>query len=145
MNQSAFYINDRINRHNVRVANAARIVHFDILRDDENDIDSSSDSLQVAVSVKRALKNIIATVNNQSSKKRRKRFSDTKSKSRKSRFDLLSRVDFNVLSYAFRRSDLVVIFSRNVKRASKRIAERIKRTIKQKQKIEQSNQKNEID
>ena len=145
INQFAFYTNDRINRHNARVANAAHIVNFDILRDDENDIDSSFDSLQIAISVKRVLKNIIATINNQFSKKRRKRFSNTKSKSRKSRFDLFSRVDFNVLSYVSRRFDFVVIFSRNVKRASKRIAERMKRAIKQKQKIEQSNQKNEVD
>ena len=144
MNQFAFYTNDRINRYNIRVANATRIVNFDILRNDENDIDSNSDSLQIAISIKRVLENIIVTINNQFQRKK-KRFSNTKNKSRKSRSDLFSRIDFNVFLYVSRHFDFVVISSRNVKRVSKRIVERIKRTIKQKQKIEQSNQKNEID
>ena len=71
MNQSAFYINDRINCHNIRVANAIRIVNFDIYRNDENSIDSNLDSLQIRVSVKRALQNVIVTVNNQFSKKKK--------------------------------------------------------------------------
>ena len=68
--------------------------------------------------------------------KKRKRFKNTKNRSR---IELLLRVDFNILLYVSRRFDFVVILSRNVKRASKRIAERVKRTIRQKQKIEQSN------
>ena len=69
MSQFAFYIDDRINFHNVRVANATRIVNIDILRNDENDIDSNSNSLQIEISIKRVLKNIIVTINNQLAKK----------------------------------------------------------------------------
>ena len=151
MSQIEFFADDRTNRYNVRVANATlqnddrRDVDFEISQNEENNIDSNFDSLQIRISVKRALQNIIVTINNHSSKKKTKRFKNTKSKSRKSRFDLFSRVNFNAFSYAFRRSDFVVIFSRNVRRASKRIVERMKRAIKQKQKIEQSNQKDEID
>ena len=64
MNQFAFYTNDRINRHNVRVANATRVVNFEISRNDKNIIDSNFDSLQIEISVKRVLKNIIVTINN---------------------------------------------------------------------------------
>ena len=147
-NQSVFTMKESIDTHrfrvayNVRQANRRREIDFNISQNDENSIDSSFDSLQIRISAKRALQDITATANNQLSKKKRKRFKNTK---RKSRFDLFSRVDFNVFSYVSRRFDFVVIFSRNVKRASKRIAERMKRAIKQKQKIEQSNQKNEVD
>ena len=135
INQSAFYTNDRINCHSARVANAARIVNFDILRDDENDIDSSSDSLQVEISIKRVLENIIATINNQFAKKRRKRFKNSKIIAR---FDALSRVDFSVFSYAFRRSASAILFFRIIKHSFIRIAARAIRF-----EIEQTNQKNE--
>ena len=107
MNQFAFYINDCINRHNIRVANATRIVNFDILRNDENDIDSNSNSLQIEISIKRVLENIIVTINNQLAKKKRKRLKNPKNIAR---FDALSRVDFNVLSYIFRRFVSVIFF-----------------------------------
>ena len=147
-NQSVFTMKENIDIHRFRVAynvkqtNCRREIDFNLSQNDENSIDSSFDSLQIRISVKRFLQNITVTINNQFSKKRKKRFKSTK---RKSRFNLFSRIDFNVLSYIFRRFDFVVIFLRNVKRASKRIVERVKRTIKQKQKIEQSNQKNEVD
>ena len=135
MNQSAFYINDRINCHNVRVANAARIVNFNIYRNDENIIDSNFDFLHVEISIKRALQDIIVTINNQLAKKRKKRSKNTKNRSRT---ELLFRVEFNALSYAKRNSVSDVLLSRNIKRASERIVARAKRTIKQK--IEHSNQ-----
>ena len=119
--------------YNVKQTNRRREIDFNLSQDDENNIDSSFDSLQFRISIKRSLQNIIVTINNQFSKKKRKRFKNTK---RKSRFDLLSRIDFNALLYVSRRFDFVVISSRNVKRASKRIVERVKRTIKQKQKTE---------
>ena len=65
MNQFAFYTNDRINRHNVRVANATRAINFEMLRDNENNIDSNFDFLQIEISIKRVLKNIIDATNNE--------------------------------------------------------------------------------
>ena len=143
-----FVVNEIIDHHSRHAANKTlethrrRKINFNISQNDENNIDSSFDSLQIRISIKRFLQDIIVTINNQSSKKRRERFKNTKNRSR---IDLLSRVDFNVLSYATRNFAFVVLSSRNVRRASKRIAARMKRAIKQKQKIEQSNQKNEID
>ena len=75
MNQIEFFADNRTNRYNARVANATlqnddrRDVDFEISQNEKNDIDSSFDALQIRVSVKRALQNITATINNQSSKK----------------------------------------------------------------------------
>ena len=147
-NQFVFAVNEIIDRHSRYAANKIvkthrrRKTNFNISQNDENNIDSNFDFLHVEISVKRVLQNITATINNQLTKKKKERFKNFKNIARS---DALSRVDFNALSYVFRRSVFVVSFSRNVKRAFKRIAERVKRAIKQKQKIEQSNQKNEID
>ena len=147
-NQFVFAVNEIIDRHSRYAANKTvkihrrREINFNISQNDENSIDSSFDSLHVEVSIKRVLQNIIVTINNQFTKKKKKRFKNFKNIAR---FDALSRVDFNAFLYVSRRFVFVVNFSRNVKRAFKRIVERMKRAIKQKQKIEQSNQKNEVD
>ena len=154
MNQIVFFANDRTNCYNARVANVAlqddnrRDINFEISQNEKNNIDSSFDSLQIRISIKRVLQNIIVTINNQFLKKKKKCFKDTK---RKSRFDLLSRVDFNFFSYVFRPFAFVILFSRNIKRVSERIVEqniaratRAKQTAK-KQKIENDDDVVDVD
>ena len=172
MNQFAFYTNDRTNCYNVRVANASlqiddrRDVSFQISQNDENNLNLNCDSLQIRISIKRVLQNFIATTNNQFAKKKRKRSFDSakkfvfakqfvfnffeitekkrfKNTRNRSRIDLLSRIDFNVLLYAAQNLVIVVFSSRNVERASAKIAALTKRAIKQK--IEHLNQKNDVD
>ena len=145
--QFVFITRKRVNCYNRRDENTIiqidcrREIDFNISQNDENNVDSNFDLLHIEISIKHVLQNIIVAINNQFTKRKKKRFKDTKNRSR---IDLLSRVDFNVLSYATRSFAFVFLFSRNVKRVSKQIVARMKRTIKQKQKIEQSNQKNEI-
>ena len=74
-NSSVFVVNEIIDRHSRHAANKTLKIHrrreinFNILQNDENSIDSSFDSLQIRVSIKRSLQDIIATINNQLSKK----------------------------------------------------------------------------
>ena len=103
-NQFVFVVNEIIDRHNRYVANKIVKIHrrretnFNISQNDENNIDSNLDFLHVEISIKRALQNIIATINNQFTKQKKKRFKDFKNIARS---DALSRVDFNALLYAF--------------------------------------------
>ena len=104
-NQFVFTMKKLIDDYNSRVAyNIKQIdrrqeMNFNILQNDENNIDSSLDFLHVEISTKHVLQNIIVAINNQFAKKKTKRFKNTKNRSR---INLLSRIDFNVLSYASR-------------------------------------------
>lgn len=75
-NQFVFTIEKNIDDHSfLAVYNAKQIdrrqkINFNISQDEKNNIDSSFESLQVRISVKRGLKNITAAANNQSTKKR---------------------------------------------------------------------------
>ena len=82
-NQSMFTITKKNDDFNFRVAknviqiDRRRQINFDILQNDQNNIDSNFDSLHdfdflhVLISIKRVLKNIIITINNQFAKKKK--------------------------------------------------------------------------
>ena len=77
MNQIVFSAFNRTNCYNVRVANATlqdddrRDVNFEISQNEKKNIDSSFDSMQIRISIKRVLQNIVVTINNQFSKKKK--------------------------------------------------------------------------
>ena len=78
-NQFVFIFEKRKNCHNNLIANNAtqinyrRDVNFNISQNNENNIDLNFDSLQIEIriSIKRVLQNIIDTINNQFVKKNR--------------------------------------------------------------------------
>ena len=148
-NQFAFIVNTNIDRHSHRVTtliiqtNRRREIDFNISQVFQNNIDSNFDSLQIRISAKRVLQNIIAATNNQFAKRKRKRLKNSKNIAR---FDALSRTDFSVFLYAFRRSAFVTFFSRNIRRVFERIVERnAARATRAKQAIKRQEIENDAD
>ena len=100
---------------------------------------SSSNSIQIQMFIRRRfLKHVIATINNNVLKKNFDR-NETRLEAEKKN-STRSRVESQVVSFISNTSTTMIQISRLIKRAFERIATRTT-----KQKIEQSNQKNEID
>ena len=100
---------------------------------------SSSNSIQIQIFIfKCFLKHVIATINNNVLKKNFDR-NETRLETEKKN-SIRSRVEFQIVSFDRNTSTTMIQIFRSIRRAFERIATRTT-----KQKIEQSNQKNEID
>ena len=101
---------------------------------------SNSNSIQTQVfTFKRSLKHVIPTINNNILKKNFDK-NETRLETKKKKNSIRSRVEFQIVSFNRNTSTTMIQVFRSIKRAFERIATRTT-----KQKIEQSNQKNEID
>ena len=148
MNQIEFFVDDCTNCYNARVANATlqnddrRDVNFEISR-----IEKKTTTIQISIHCMSKFQlnafykiSLLRSIINLRKKK-------NVLKTRKIDRELIYYRQLTSIIYYMQHEILfsLFFFSRNVKRASKWIAARMKRAIKQKLKIEQSNQKNEID